>query len=68
MTILQFIMMNALAIVLYYTARYYLNKHYDFNMPPLTKRYHDNPNLSGIQAILVILSILGGYFIVKLFS
>jgi len=52
-----------IAFIFYYLVRFYLNKYKNFKLPLVMERYHDNPYLTFIQAIIIIIGIIIGYSI-----
>lgn len=58
----------AIAFIFYYIARFYLNKYKDLKLPLVLERYHDNPRLTVIQAVIIIIGIIIGYVIVLIAS
>lgn len=51
----------SIAFIFYYLVRFYLNKYKNFKLPFVMERYHDDPYLTFIQAIIIIIGIIIGY-------
>ena len=54
-----------ITILIYLSARRYINKHYDANLPLVPDRYYDNPGLTFAMATLTLGSIAIGYCITR---
>jgi len=60
------ILFIALASLIYSVCRLLINKKYNLHIPIIPERYYDNMQITIIQAILTIFSLLSALFILNL--
>lgn len=66
LNILIMILFIALASLIYSVCRILINKKYNLHIPIIPERYYDNMQITIIQAILTIFSLLSSLFILNL--